>query len=74
MDPATMGALASGGLSMGQGSSLDAGGQSSMQGGDNRVGGTTFGNYTAAPKSNWLPWLVCGVVVLGGAYLLKGAK
>lgn len=69
-----MAAVASGGLSMGQGSSLDAGGHSSMQGGDNKVGGTSFGNYTGAPKSNLVPWLVGGAVVLGAVFLLKGGK
>lgn len=69
MDPLTMGSLA-----MGQGSSLDAGGSSSMQGGDNKVGGTSFGNYTAAPKTNWAPWIFGAVVVLGAVYVLKGGK
>lgn len=69
MDPSEMA-----GLSMGGGSSLDAGGSSSMKGGDNKVGGTSFGSYTAASKTSWVPWLVVGVVVLGSVIMMKGGK
>jgi hypothetical protein len=60
----------------GGGYSADFGATATNTGGTNTVGGTVFGNYSAAPSaaSSMVPLLVGGVVLLGVIFMMKGGK
>jgi hypothetical protein len=63
-------------MSGGGGYSADFGATATNTGGTNTVGGTVFGNYSAAPSatSSMIPLLVGGAVLLGVIFMMKGAK
>jgi hypothetical protein len=62
-------------MSGGGGYSADFGATATNTGGTNTVGGTVFGNYSAAPPtSSMIPLLVGGAVLLGVIFMMKGAK
>lgn len=50
----------------------DLGSTASNKGGNNSLGGFSFGNYTKAP--NYTPWVVGAVVLAVIWYMTKGKK
>ncbi len=60
------------------GGATDLSAKSSLTNGDNKVGGTVFGNYnpaaTVTAATGFMPWLIGGAVVLGALFIIKGGK